>query len=922
MSNTYIKKFSELPVKPTTTGGEKVIINDDGVAKQVPINTLHVVKDFNQNNPDAPDYIKNRPVYVEEGVDFEIIHATESTNWTAEAVLDKAEEGSIFTYDCAYGIIIKAMPIELYVGQTAYCVFDGVEYECVSYEITDPYGRSSTVIGSNRAKDAAYSATVVDTPDNIPFAVSLATEDTATLISVIYYDTLSLEHDLSVMIKKSNVHTLDPKYLPKGYPYWEEREIELANETKEFLAYDDLSTPVYEIVTSNNYYDYYSGGVEINYTSFGGDVVTVVWDGTTYKYDDSNMVMIDENFCVGNGAVINAVNNFNFADTGEQFLIMIQNDRVYLYSNVEGEHSYAIYGHAKIPHKMDENFVEVDLWNYLTKNEAYDRYMTQWEADSRYVTESYVNDNYVHASTFNPSNYVTTSNANNVYIRKTDAANTYLTQATADNRYLREIPEDTSYETKAHAAAIYVPYSELKGADWDSTDRTSLAYIDNKPSIQIKETVQGALYALMEHNQIGFYDPKPFGGFKLSDEPISDMWIDGTFEYSNDRQLAVCIDYGYTPLSLWTLNVSNGALTKYDIDFLKDSKDTRVFCVENTRSRIYIALGTTVYVLSAIDGSTIKNVDLELQYGICDMEVSPDGTRLVVTEKTDYRTFAYSVVGESFTLMGELGTRNPDDIAAAVSVYGSVYAGNLLPAAKFNSDGTRLYVYGILVPGSLQVFNISGGAIMQVAQYTNAKKEDSSYPLIHVALDNTKPIAYIFDGSLRNVKIYDMSNNTFDLLHDYSVNENASSPGILYPIYHTIVDGDMFYLDDDIFSIKGGYMEYLGRRLENRTRSTFFVTGSDSGYCYHNTRIYRIQKVHGVIYPDSQHIQNIDKYYIGKVFHKTSMSPGDVVTFKIFWEIDKTERDHFVLKADNSDKKFKVMVNDAGEIITSEIVDV
>lgn len=914
MSNTYIKKFSELPVKPTTTGGEKVIINDDGVAKQVPINTLHVVKDFNQNNPDAPDYIKNRPVYVEEGVDVEFIHTTESTIWDMQEVFDSAADDQ-FAFDFAYGVMVKSKPITLYLGQMAYCTFDGVEYECGAYEVTSAYGDSTTVIGSNRVK-CMYEGAEVGILDDIPFAIVLTTEDTRTLISILYYDTLSFDHDLLVTIKQSKVHTLDTKFLPKGYPYWETAELELTNETQEFLP--EYST-ICEVVTSNRYYDYYYNHTLVNYTSFGGDDVTVIWDGVTYKYDDSNMILVGDEFCVGNGAMLNSFSDYyNYKDTGEQFLILVQNHRIYLYSNVEGEHSYAVYGHAQIAHKMDSELVDVDLYEYLKKDDAYNRYITKSDADYRYVTRDYASTNYVSKSTFNPSNYLTTSSASSTYLTKSVASSTYLTQSAADSRYLQEIPEDsTDYETRAHAEATYLKQADLPQADWDTSPDSyglNMTAIANRPTMDIKCEVAGAVSERMEHNQIGFYNPKPFSGFRDVGEVTRESFQCFNGEWSVDRQLVVARS-SYTP-TIDILDVAAGTIVHYDI--AAPSKFT-AHTVENTRNRIYAACGKSIYVISAIDGSLIKTINTELPHDICSIAVSPDGNRLIIAEDTDYKTFAYSVTGDNFALMGELGTRNINDIATIVS--DETFPSRLVPVIQFNKDGTRVYVHSVCVPGGLQVFDVSSGVIVQRAQYAAEKNADSRYPQMFVALDHSHSLAYIFNLNLSHVEVYDMSNDIFDLLYECDLN---SSIGYVKSHHATVVDKNLIMIDRFLFTIYDGRVEYIGELKANTysAYTTFLKDGSDMGYRAVAGDFCQVQRVYGIIYPNNIGVQNLDKYAIGKVTteSKTSVSAGNIATFKVFCEVDKTERDHFVLKADNSDKKFKVMVNDAGELITSEII--
>ena len=63
-----LKNITELPVA-NSASGLNLIVNDSGTAKQIAASEVGAQADWNQNNPAAPDYIKNRPFYeVEQGI--------------------------------------------------------------------------------------------------------------------------------------------------------------------------------------------------------------------------------------------------------------------------------------------------------------------------------------------------------------------------------------------------------------------------------------------------------------------------------------------------------------------------------------------------------------------------------------------------------------------------------------------------------------------------------------------------------------------------------------------------------------------------------------------------------------------------------------------------------------------------------------
>ena len=66
------KKISELEMLEATSESTNVVVEENGKAKRVPASAIGgkgggTQPDWNQNDPEQPDYIKNRPCYEEMG---------------------------------------------------------------------------------------------------------------------------------------------------------------------------------------------------------------------------------------------------------------------------------------------------------------------------------------------------------------------------------------------------------------------------------------------------------------------------------------------------------------------------------------------------------------------------------------------------------------------------------------------------------------------------------------------------------------------------------------------------------------------------------------------------------------------------------------------------------------------------------------
>lgn len=172
---------------------------------------------WEQNDPAADDYIKNRPFYIDENKVIEIIPKQ-------TAVFNSEGDPASAIGDA----IIPLSPIiELVIGQEYNVIWDGMKYKCTAYEIN-----GLAVIGSNFFTNNSF--------DDEPFLITINKEK----FGGAYIATGDINsHVIEVTTK--DIKKLDKKYLPNFAP------------VATSGSYDDLTdTPILATVaTSGNYND-------------------------------------------------------------------------------------------------------------------------------------------------------------------------------------------------------------------------------------------------------------------------------------------------------------------------------------------------------------------------------------------------------------------------------------------------------------------------------------------------------------------------------------------------------------------------------------------------------------------------------------------------------------------------------------------
>lgn len=204
MSELTYKKIIDVEQVETLNDAATVFINDNGAMKQVSADKFGAVKtvngvgpdedgnivvevpelakpDWNQNDTNAPDYVKNRTHYIE------IVSTQFADNVTVEITGDQPSNNP-FTM----GEIVE--------GQTYTVTWNGTEYECVAYIAEGP---NAPCLGNGELAD-------VSGGNGEPFFITVYEGATMVLAS-------AGTHTVSVVGHIETVHKIDLKYLPDDH---------------------------------------------------------------------------------------------------------------------------------------------------------------------------------------------------------------------------------------------------------------------------------------------------------------------------------------------------------------------------------------------------------------------------------------------------------------------------------------------------------------------------------------------------------------------------------------------------------------------------------------------------------------------------------------------------------------------------------
>ena len=206
--------------------------------------------DWNQNNPEADNYVKNRTHWEEES---EIVSVPETTlNFTA----------------IGPGGFQKLNDFDIIVGKTYIVTYDSIDYECVAYIAAGPDIPS---IGDGAIADAGN-----DGSNGEPFFI---TNFGGTIMGVNTIGT----HTIKIVQKVTTVHPLDTKFLPDGIGVqsdWNENDenSKAYIKNKPFESVGTVYIEEQEITFEENGY----ATVSMNERCPSGEQCKAIFDGVEY----------------------------------------------------------------------------------------------------------------------------------------------------------------------------------------------------------------------------------------------------------------------------------------------------------------------------------------------------------------------------------------------------------------------------------------------------------------------------------------------------------------------------------------------------------------------------------------------------------------------------------------------------------------
>lgn len=318
--------------------------NDGGLLNPNPVNIkgpkgdpAYVTPDFAQNNPSAPDYVKNRTHYVEE-VESVLIEK-QSFEFRADDLIGFSR---LMSYMWGQFDLMSAQP-----GTPATVEFDSVVYKV---DVIAP-AEANYMIGCSNGRSIG-NASLMDYGDadtGEPFVIYVAEGGPTFIMVDVPSDAGTETHTLSLTVLREIVHPIDPKYLPQGgVGYSEEVEEVLVSEQK-----IDFGSP-YPNGTWGG------GSSEIANLSLPvGEPLVVTFDGVKYE------VIAPNAYTLGNASLCDAGE-----DTGEPFCVYMGFAR----AKTSGVHSIKITKVQEAVHKLDAKYLPdapAVSWNNLTDKPFY-----------------------------------------------------------------------------------------------------------------------------------------------------------------------------------------------------------------------------------------------------------------------------------------------------------------------------------------------------------------------------------------------------------------------------------------------------------------------------------------------------------------------------------------------------------------------
>lgn len=192
------KKLSDVAAVETPADTANVLIEEDGVIKKAPKSAVggagsggDVQSDWNQNDPTASDYVKNRTHYTQ----------IEEVTIVPNFEYDLVSSSSYYAYKNANGYI----PTPFIIGKHYTVVFDGVEYDCVAYDFEND--------GIVYLGNMLYQYD--DAPINMDIPFLICSRFDGDMDWYTLYFSRKGKHTCEIRTMEETTHTFDSKYLPQ-----------------------------------------------------------------------------------------------------------------------------------------------------------------------------------------------------------------------------------------------------------------------------------------------------------------------------------------------------------------------------------------------------------------------------------------------------------------------------------------------------------------------------------------------------------------------------------------------------------------------------------------------------------------------------------------------------------------------------------
>lgn len=893
VDNNAVKNITDVPEKELCAGTEQVIVNDAGKMTMMPVENVHAIADYAKSDATQAGFIANRPFYESEPENTLIASYDASTAWAQTEIIDindsEVAEFWRLPYSIAMGMELALMMPDIHKGQEYTVLFDGEEYSGKTAEFYN-----TIVIGSNRIFEVFDSGITVER-DDIPFGIIIAYEGNYTLIEVLYFDSVTLDHTITLLTDVTTVHKIDCKYFPDGYPYIEKELVLLFEYNGSF---------------DNTEHGYIEQPMLFEpETDLDSEFIFIV-DDEPITLSMKDVRVIGEIMYFGNGGLIDE--EAGLPDTGEDFWIYFWGSYIGMaLRDKENEHSISLFGYNNIYHKIDPKLVGVNMSEYFSKREADNTFLLS-DGPDQYMSRNRLSPDYVQKYRIN--NLITPSSLASTYITKDDMASQYMTREAADNRYVTDDDFlrtwDSTYLRETKKAGYF--------HNWNTITTSSPIYIANKPyykagsfrryySSQIRDLTSASFFGFMSYE---------LSTISYSGTPVARFSDNMTFSSVDNKIVCLWKDVSnictFTPYAteINTFALENPPDDPDNIIGLMEGE--RLVCIEATTHSLYITDNKIVYRYDAFTGHLINTLDLSEYEKVMQVAVHPSGDLLVVSlnvnsNKTLHEVHIYRVDDDGYTLLKTIYGSTEIDVDKCTAKIES-----LMIRICFNSKGARMILAGGALAGGAAMYDVTHPDFLEMCNlglpmykdgYVNSSKINTSVAC-QFDLDDDNML-YTNNGN--GITCYDLSNNRFDTI---------CSSGYLSGVTSVRAYKGLVLAGNKLYKVVNRQIKSLGAYSKiGFDEMALADDGTGLGYYYPN--IYVVKERFGICYPSLDNVKDMPKFSVFVRDYNQS-------TINILDTVDKDAPiDGMILKSctPGSDKKFRISIGSDGQLTTTEYIE-